>query len=858
MGYATNPFNSEKGKKILKENFRLVFAASKKNPKDIESKSLSTITGHFVEHTEQIINNILKFSKGYRAILPADAFETGIYVCPHCLRRDWMNLWEFEYLGYYQPGSMANEALSFTKYTKGGGFKSSSGGTYPTLARVKCNTVYSCDSCHKTHKEKPGYCDNCREENFTKVGCGKSSYAEHFTRTLNINQLFANRQKDGQNSVDQRTHKTFANISNKGQVVKSVSVTPTAFEYSKNERGQSTQTTRPRNRWRYSRDWHQREAENIMNEIPSLNIAYSSSKLMVTNDLNCIAKPWVKQFPISTMQLLRWPAPTRYVCTADSHQIDYDGSSRDFKITKDLGTSYWCTSRDKYGKQHGIRYKRRYDNELHTMMPTITSPNPLPFHPDCQAAGKCVCHKRFGPCVFQPKKYAGVPIYKVTLEMRPREHRDESYQYSLYLPAKFSLQSFITDVSELPVETSGIELCPNDPQITEALEQVDCDELNAQGEFTPDTLLEKKTTVQDLIDAGDEDIVDIITKYANGIVKDEVSQITFEGSSERGVLMVNHYQGWVDYSSEVLNTAGDLVPRYLFINKKEKEGKEWLETFCKKLNTFPKGSYRFMSFGHRDRRVTSSADHILTDEFLSKRHLEERLIPVLAGTPCSISTSSGNESVFSTEFWRKLRGVKLKSDSGKTTFVPTVTTGNTCFLPTYLIRKVKLPICTLNGKVTKLVAGAQTKLIPTHEVISGIRTIDQSMMTVYTVMRCQTCNEIFDEGGVMNYRSARGWVNSGTALVNANPPYYTQKAFDTELVHELADYPPPPHGPGKEWEPFTTSSGFRVCPNWGIDDRSMVKYGKAMLKATYSTGGSVGLGKSMDVGARDSGKKRKK
>ena len=72
MGYATNPFNSEKGKKILKENFRLVFAASKKNPKDIESKSLSTITGHFVEHTEQIINNILKCCFGLKQISSRD------------------------------------------------------------------------------------------------------------------------------------------------------------------------------------------------------------------------------------------------------------------------------------------------------------------------------------------------------------------------------------------------------------------------------------------------------------------------------------------------------------------------------------------------------------------------------------------------------------------------------------------------------------------------------------------------------------------------------------------------------------------------------------------------------------------
>jgi hypothetical protein len=148
---------------------------------------------------------------------------------------------------------------------------------------------------------------------------------------------------------------------------------------------------------------------------------------------------------------------------------------------------------------------------------------------------------------------------------------------------------------------------------------------------------------------------------------------------------------------------------------------------------------------------------------------------------------------------------------------------------------MKLPICTLNGQITKLVSGAQKKIRSTHGVISGVQFVDDSMMTVYTVMRCGTCNEIFDAGGVTNFRSSEGWVNSATGLVTGNPRFYTQEAFDTELAHELAV--------GTEWEPFTTSDGFRACPNWGID--SMQKYGKAMLK------GASGI--SMDVGMRGSG-----
>jgi len=565
-----------------------------------------------------------------------------------------------------------------------------------------------------------------------------------------------------------------------------------------------------------------------MRQIPSLTVAYSNKKLMVPNSSNCVAKPLVQQFPISPMRLLRWEAPPRFKCVNYAHR-DYSqrGWGDVFKLGLDLGTSYWCTYVDPYGKQHGKRWSRKELGLDNSMVPTITSPNPLPADS------------------IQPKLYKGAPIYRITLEMRPRKHLEETYQYSLYLPGKFSLQPFMEDLTAIPLNQGGTEICPNDPVVEEALDIINCDKLNENDEFTVDTHLDRKITVQDLIDNGRTDVVDIITKYANGIVKDELSQISLEGCSERGVLMSDQYRGWVDYSSEVLNAAGDLVPRYLFINKKERDGRDWLAEYCRKLNDdFAKGQYTFMNFGWTNRsrysssRTTQYADHLFSPQFVSKPHEEEQLLPVLAGTPRSISTFSGNDSVFSKEFWRQLRSVKLKSEIGKTTFKPIITGGNTSFLPTYLISQMKLPICTLNGKITKLVQGAQKKLRATHDVLAGVQYLDDSMMTVYTVMRCQTCNGIFDEGGVMNYRSSRGWVDSATGLITGNPRFYTQSAFDTELAHELAV--------GSEWEPFITSDGFRACPNWGID--SMQKYGKAMLKGASDV--------SMDIGMRGSGKRK--
>ena len=853
MGYGTNPFNSEKGKNILKENFRLVFVADRKNARDIEANDLRQITGHFVDNTEQIINNIMKFSKGHRPILPANAFETGIYVCPHCLRRDFMNLWEYESLGYYQPGSMGTDPLNFQKITKGKGYKRN---TYGSLARVKCNTVYSCSSCNATYGETPSYgkCDRCNGQKFHKVGSGKVSYAEHFTPSLDVEQLFSNPQQEGVLSVNSNIQYVKANISPNEQIVRSIMGMATAFEYAKNDMNLNSRSDYARS----DKEW-----ETFQYQIPSLNVAFSSKRLMDLNSTNCPAKPRIRQFPISPMRMFRWEAPPRFRCTYSVHikqatsRWDNDG-----QLAKKLGTNYWCTTRDERGRQHGRRKSRRDDGLEDSMIPTITSPNPLIFNPKCQIQGSCVCGPYDPPgCAFQRKKYRGDSIYRLTLEMRPRMHPDESYQYSLYLPAKFSLQRYMEDLTDIPINQGTTELCPNDPTVEEAVKQIDCDELNKNDELLPTTKLNKKITVQTLIDDGRTDVVDIISKYAKGIVKDELSQLSLEGCSERGVLMSEHYQGWVDYSSNTLNAAGKSVPRYLFVNKKEQAGREWLAEYCKKLNDFPKGTYTFMDFAYtsgrnyysRSDRHTRSADHLLPTKFIHDDAEEEQLLPVLAGTPRSISTFSGNESVFSKEFWRKLRGVKLKTDPGKI-FAPIVINGDTSFFPTYFISKTKLPICTLNGQVTKLVKGAQKKLRATHTVKGGITYVDDSMMTVYTVMRCETCNGIFDAGGVLNYRSSEGWVDGATGMVTGKPRWYAQETFEKEVVHELADYPPPPRGPGKEWEPFTTSDGFRVCPNWGIDFQQ--KFGKAMLKGVSNLDmkeGGGGRG-SMDVGTWGSGK----
>jgi hypothetical protein len=353
-----------------------------------------------------------------------------------------MNLWEFEYLGYYKPGSMSNKSLNFQKYRKGKGHKKD---TYASLARVKCNTVYSCDSCNATYGKTPQYgsCNRCNGENFHTVGCGEVSYAEHFTPSLDVEQLFSNPQQSRALTVNMNQHYSQANIGPHDQIVKPVLVMPTAFEYSKNDRDIFS---------RSDYTYRDEEYETFNRQIPSLNVAYSNKQLMVPNSRNCVAKPKVQKFPISPMRLFRWKAPPRFRCNAYSHRR-YDDQSWGAKpiLAKKLGTNYWCSTRDQFGRQHGTRFSKKDLGLDNSMVPTITSPNPLPQD------------------AMQPKLYKGSPIWKITLEMRPREYKDETYQYSLYLPGKFSLQKYMEDLSEIPLNQGTIELCPNDPTVEEVL-----------------------------------------------------------------------------------------------------------------------------------------------------------------------------------------------------------------------------------------------------------------------------------------------------------------------------------------------------------------------------------------------------
>ena len=841
MGYEDNAFNSPAGIELLKQNFRLVFAPSTQDPTQIESKNLRVITKHFVDNTAQIINNIKRFAKGYTPIPPADAFESGIYVCPHCLRRDWMWLWDFKDMGYWDGDPISTGNLNFRTTT---GLRDFRRNTYPTIVQVNCNDVYYCGDCSIT-QTKSGNCVKCNKST-TKVGCGKDSYTVHFTPPID-EQTYETTSKTAYKTTGQ-TNVRF-NLSKDSQKYKYAKGIATAFEYKNKDTDSHFKTDQTG--YVYGSNYN--NFADKRKGIPQLLVGYSSSALIKTNNRQTMGMPRVDKYPISPMRMMMADPPTRYRCNHRSHWRMGSGgggwsSMNSYQMLyRPLGESYWCDSVDPAtGRQHGIKYLQTDSafNHSDMMECRITSPNPLP------------------PDAIQPKQFGGKPIYRLTLQYENNTQYSPSWttygrgngshsksnwgekfsslsrttQKSLYLPMAFTLMPIPEDITEIDFSPGGREPCPNDPALEEVIGTLECDDL-VNGELPENIQLDKGLTVKKLIDAGRQDIVDTINDYAGGFIDNKLSPLLLENTSNRGILLNKKYRGWIDLSDSIINLAGKEVPRQLFLNNKIDKAKTWLKEYCKDTlfnsDIAPAGEATFglMDYYAVNQRYSSGFEtkvlHKPKFQWLeSTRHLEAAIIPMIVGTENSITTAA---SPWSKEFTRKLKGTKVAGTD--TPMKPFVTSSPSAFLPITLVARTSMPVAGIGGTVTKAVTSELKDIKMLHYVDIGLNFVDDETMTSYTVMRCDTCNEIVNAGGVLPYRIANGEVDESGKVTGKNSAL-TQEYFDIEVAHE-AD------GGGK-YKPYITNDGVTICPAWGIDEPSAQKYGKEMLLGGSSTSLTIG------------------
>ena len=190
MGYTKNPFNSDKGKKIVENIFDLMFIPEEHNPNKIEKENKDRQVLFYRGNIINIVNKMRKFVTGYQQIPLSESGSSGINVCPHCMRRDFIWHWEVVDGGHYNNPDHWNNTVAPGVW-KGNllGEKN----RYCFVLRYRCNNVTTCQKCHTTVRDDTHSISSCRNcgnsekdptnsNALVRAGCGKESYTPHFIR----------------------------------------------------------------------------------------------------------------------------------------------------------------------------------------------------------------------------------------------------------------------------------------------------------------------------------------------------------------------------------------------------------------------------------------------------------------------------------------------------------------------------------------------------------------------------------------------------------------------------------------------------------------------------------------------------
>ena len=194
MVYSDNPFNSSKGKTLLKDIFNLMFVGREGQPSKVEQGDNQRQVSHYKGNIVNIVNKMRKFVKGYQQVTLAESNSSGIHVCPHCRRRDAIWMWETVDAGHYASPADWVSSVKPIKWKSGTADENE---RYQFVVRYRCNDVTTCNKCHITvagHGNST--CSNrvtrmvdgdevsqiCGSSDLSKVGCGEESFATHFIR----------------------------------------------------------------------------------------------------------------------------------------------------------------------------------------------------------------------------------------------------------------------------------------------------------------------------------------------------------------------------------------------------------------------------------------------------------------------------------------------------------------------------------------------------------------------------------------------------------------------------------------------------------------------------------------------------
>lgn len=180
MPYENNTYISEEGREYTRAIFHNMF---KNDGENMDISSVDAIVGHMRgengENFHQTLGMVKQFITGYRHKSAGESYDSGILICPSCLRRDFMPYWEFVDFGFRNDNSDWTSTVKPQKrrWNVGGGLESYG---YHVVSRVRCNHATTCLDCHITVTGHYSSCrsSGCRSSNVVQVGCG-NEFSHH-------------------------------------------------------------------------------------------------------------------------------------------------------------------------------------------------------------------------------------------------------------------------------------------------------------------------------------------------------------------------------------------------------------------------------------------------------------------------------------------------------------------------------------------------------------------------------------------------------------------------------------------------------------------------------------------------------
>lgn len=504
MAWKDNKFSSDEGQKYMNQIFDLIFVNQEFTKDKIETENLDRQVKHFKNNMLSMVSLMKKFVVGYQEVPMTEAHSSGVHVCPHCLRRDFIWNWNILDVGHYASPVDWVSSVEPKIWKQG---KKHEKDKYLFMARYECNKVTTCNkkSCMQTTIGHVSECGACGSSDVTQVGCGGESYAKHFIDEFTYDNNHPTSLQDIRNVL--KNNQTVGRGRNRveGKLV--------GYEYVRKMPSFGETIT------------SSYEAEEYM---PYVEFEYQGK--LPNGDIETTKR----KYPLSKLRFAL--SKKRVHVCRNGRDNWHQGKEYEFS---EGDTS--CQSTKSY-VSGGFLYLKGHGEKCGANLPPLVTESNY-YYP--ASLMRIKSSQPLDRKAMSGRSMEGEPVYFIHLEGRTKATKE--YKILLPLPTIYSLMK-IPDGPEPIVSSSSPPSCPNDVGM-----QVEIENLCEQAKKDMDEKKEKLTEqMKKYLDLG----------KADASTSDGYTFVICEGRSRKAYLDDNN--NWIDDSPECKTKSGS-HPRWNYV-----------------------------------------------------------------------------------------------------------------------------------------------------------------------------------------------------------------------------------------------------------------------------------------------------